>query len=198
MTDPRQIIRDRAAARGLSLSSLSVLAGRNAHLPLAIRCCGPRAASPTTSASTSRWRSTSTRRRSARACRGCRRSAALGTVEGRGEQVPARHRRLREVRGGAGGDLSRVRQGPLSRRARPDRHDDSDRHDPELDQARRESSRSCAVAADPAQCGDVATEGATIRDLWPDDQRVPAGVPVLAFLNADDRERERMIRKARG
>ena len=29
MTDPRQIIRDRAAARGLSLSSLSVLAGRN-------------------------------------------------------------------------------------------------------------------------------------------------------------------------
>ena len=29
MTDPRQIIRDRAAARGLSLSSLSVLSGRN-------------------------------------------------------------------------------------------------------------------------------------------------------------------------
>ena len=27
MTDPRQIIRDRAAARGLSLSSLSILAG---------------------------------------------------------------------------------------------------------------------------------------------------------------------------
>ena len=41
-------------------------------------------------------------------------------------------------------------------------------------------------------------KGATIRDLWPDDQRVPAGVPVLAFLNADDRERERLIRKARG
>jgi len=29
VTDPRQIIRDRAAARGLSLSSLSVLSGRN-------------------------------------------------------------------------------------------------------------------------------------------------------------------------
>ena len=29
MSDPRQIIRDRAAARGLSLASLSVLAGRN-------------------------------------------------------------------------------------------------------------------------------------------------------------------------
>jgi hypothetical protein len=29
VSDPRQIIRDRAAARGLSLSSLSVLSGRN-------------------------------------------------------------------------------------------------------------------------------------------------------------------------
>ncbi len=41
-------------------------------------------------------------------------------------------------------------------------------------------------------------KGAKIRDLWPDEHRVPAGVPVIAFLNADDRERERMIRKARG
>jgi hypothetical protein len=30
------------------------------------------------------------------------------------------------------------------------------------------------------------------------DYRVPAGVPVAAFLNADDRERKRMIRIARG
>jgi len=30
------------------------------------------------------------------------------------------------------------------------------------------------------------------------DYRVPAGVPVAAFLNADDRERKRMIRLTRG
>jgi hypothetical protein len=41
-------------------------------------------------------------------------------------------------------------------------------------------------------------KGGKIRDVWPDDHRVPAGVPVVPFLNADDRERERMIRKARG
>jgi hypothetical protein len=41
-------------------------------------------------------------------------------------------------------------------------------------------------------------KGAVIRACWPHELKVPAGVPLLPFLNADDRERKRLIRVARG
>ena len=41
-------------------------------------------------------------------------------------------------------------------------------------------------------------KGATVRAVWPHELKVPAGVPAIAFLNANDRERKRLIRKARG
>ena len=41
-------------------------------------------------------------------------------------------------------------------------------------------------------------KGARIAPLWPHELKVPAGVPVLPFLNADERERNRLIRIARG
>jgi hypothetical protein len=44
-------------------------------------------------------------------------------------------------------------------------------------------------------CG---AKGARIRAVWPHELKVPAGVPVIAFLNGDDRERKRLIRIARG
>lgn len=41
-------------------------------------------------------------------------------------------------------------------------------------------------------------KGAKVRAVWPHELKVPAGVPAVAFLNADDRERRRLIRIARG
>ncbi len=41
-------------------------------------------------------------------------------------------------------------------------------------------------------------KGAKVRAVWPHELKVPAGVPAVAFLNADDRERKRLIRIARG
>jgi len=41
-------------------------------------------------------------------------------------------------------------------------------------------------------------KGARVRAVWPHELKVPAGVPAIAFLNADDRERKRLIRIARG
>ena len=41
--------------------------------------------------------------------------------------------------------------------------------------------------------------GARMKPLWPHEiPGVPKGVPVLPWLHADDRERQRMIRHARG
>lgn len=41
-------------------------------------------------------------------------------------------------------------------------------------------------------------KGAVIRACWPHELKIPAGVPLLPFLNGDDRERKRLIRIARG
>lgn len=40
--------------------------------------------------------------------------------------------------------------------------------------------------------------GVSIRALYPSEIGVPQGVAVLPFLQADDRERKRMVRQARG
>ena len=53
----------------------------------------------------------------------------------------------------------------------------------------------CKGGAGSIGCGG---KGARIRAVWPHELKVPAGVPALAFLNADDRERKRLIRIARG
>ncbi|MCU6454366.1 hypothetical protein LPN01_09765 [Sphingomonas sp. A2-49] len=53
----------------------------------------------------------------------------------------------------------------------------------------------CRGAAGARGCG---AKGARVVPRWKTELKVPAGVPLLPFLNADDRERKRMIRAARG
>lgn len=54
----------------------------------------------------------------------------------------------------------------------------------------------CIGGSGHAGCG---AKGARLAPLWPHEvPGLPRGVPVLQFLTADDRERRRLIRVARG
>lgn len=54
----------------------------------------------------------------------------------------------------------------------------------------------CRGGAGTAGCGH---KGAYVRVLWPHEvPGIPKGVPIIEWLNGDDRERMRLVRQARG